>query len=1377
MPSSILQISQPNSRSIVRQQSRSLRPLLPRHFRFFGAAILILVSIMGPCPTSLAQSVQADRITTAAPIRRQDAPQEAATSVSLSRDAIRKTLLHQPLHFEPNSHGGMSVRTPGRELRIGSGGSVQFGERGKPAISIVLESANPRTEPTGQDLLAGHSNYILGNDPARWRTEVNQFNRVQVPGVYPGIDLVYYGNGDKLEHDYLVAPNADPGQIQMQFRGATPRLDGETGELVLQQPGGFAAAIRLERPVAYQLFEDGTRRHVAASYRLRADGEAQFTLGNYDHARPLVIDPVILYGTYFGGNADDSIVDLKLGSDGSIFLLITGDSTDLKTVGAPAEICNGTCGPTNPGNGDVKPDMYVAKLDSTGQKLLFATYLGGSDDDEALSLALDMDGSVYVAGFSHSQDFPVINGYPGGTPAVGGNPAGTLSKLSADGSTLLYSTFIGFGQPAIDSITQIGNGTAPIMVTANNGIVYLIGVATLDQTGADFIWKTNPLFTTGNDFLAKFDTTKSGTASIVYATQVGDSIGGLNSAQLTSLALDSKGDVWLYGQTVNAAFPTTMAGALQPQCLSNPCSASFLMEIDPGGASAPYATYLGGSTAGGTVTPRDIVIDPSDDIYVSGSTTQSDFPIVNGAITNIANGIGYAGKLSPDGKTLLYSTFVQGIEIGASSGSRLAFTGTYGPGLTLKNNLQTTPPPSTGTDAIFGLIDTTQSGENSLLISSYLGTHTSFTSSHRVVIASSGQILIAGETSATDLPVVNAYQTNCASCASRTGTDGFIAAIQPNDTLTLTPATLAFPSTSVGSTSAAMTATLYNGTTKSVYLIQPTLTDSTDFTQSDNCNGILSPLASCTVTFTFTPQSTGTLTSTYSTGDLDDPSSPLTITLSGTATGTGPKQSETLTPVSLDFGTVIVGQTATQTVTFHNNGPSAATIYNYANTNSAFSVVGSTCTPTVAANASCTYTLQFAPTATGPQTSTFQVLDRSSNPTVALTGTTYISSPQITLTPNPLNFQNVPAGQGTDLLVTLTNSSTFTITLPENKVDLESPSKAFTWQNAPFAGYCNFATSPTVVLAPGASCKLDIFFDPNSIPVDTSATGSLTLAYTLPGSSTLYAVTGQITANAISPATPSVTPTAIQFPATANGRTSSAQIVKVSNTGEQPLNFSGATFTGTNPAAFAQTNNCPASLNKNDSCQIAVTFTPAATGNEFTATMAVALSTGEVDIALAGGTSASDFILTTSAATQSNPNATWTLNIAPLSASIGFNDPITFKVTGLDASYGTPVFTPSTVTPKGATVTTKLTLIQSPTAELWRGSQSAIPVLACCMAFFLSRKRLNTYRSRVAAMMMIVLAVAMFTLAGCAKKYPPVSFTVTATSGSISHDLTLTLQP
>jgi hypothetical protein len=1422
-------------------------------------------------------------------------------STPLSRDAIRKTLLRQPLHFEPNAQGGMSSRNLGRELLIGNGGSVQFGERGKPAVSILLESANPGAEPTGQNLLAGRSNYLLGNDPAQWRTGVSQFSRVEVPGVYPGIDLVYYGNGDQLEHDYLVAPNADPDRIQMQFRGATPRLDAATGELVLQQPEGFEAGLRLnvlrlERPVAYQLSKDGARQNVAASYRLRADGGAQFTLGTYDHARPLVIDPVILYGTYFGGTGADSIVDLKLGSDGSIYFLITGDSTDLKTVGAPATICNGTCGATNPGNGDVKPDMYVAKLDSTGQTVLFATYLGGSDDDEGLNLALDTDGSVYIAGFSHSQDFPVVNGYPGGAPGAASDPAETLSKLSADGSTLLYSTFIGFGQPAIDSVGQIGYGTAPIMVTANNGIVYLIGVATVDSTGGNaipssedssssgngFIWQKNPLFTVGNDFLAKFDTTKSGTDSIVYATQVGDSIGALNYAQLSSLALDSKGDVWLYGQTSDTAFPTTTAGALQPQCTSNPCSASFLMEINPTGTAAPYATYLGGSTAGGTVTPRDIVIDASDNIYVSGSTSQSDFPIVNGAVTNISDGIGYAGKLSPDGKTLLYSTFVQGTEIAVSQAGQLAFTGSYGPGLTLKNNLQTTPPPSSGTDAIFGLIDTTQSGANSLLISSYLGTHTSFTTANRVVIASSGQILIAGETTATDLPVVNAYQATCASCGAGAQSDGFIAAIQPNDTLTLTPATLTFPSTSVGATSAALTATLYNGTTKSVYLVTPTLTNSTDFTHSPNCNGILSPLASCTVTFTFTPQSAGTLTSTYTTGDLDDPSSPLTVVLNGTATGstgqpqpqltpsvinfgsvavgatssvqtatlmnagtaaltissfgffgtnatsfqqtnncgsslaagascaislscaptasgsltanlganfpspivqqsialtctgTGNAQSETLSPTSLDFGTVIVGQTATQTVTFHNNGPAAATIYNYSNTNSAFSAVGSTCTPNVAANTSCTYTLQFTPTATGPQTGTFEIEDKSSNPTVTLTGTTYISSPQITLTPNPLNFQNIPQGADTQKSFTLTNSSTIPITFLYRAPTLNDPSNAFALYNNDGPGQCDYDSNGIVTVPAGTSCLFPVDFT-GTIAPDTTASATLTIPYSPPGTTTLYAVTGNLTANEITDAAPVVTPTTIQFPATAAGKTSPTQTVSVSNTGEEPLGFTSATLTGTNPTAFATANNCPATLNKNDTCKITVSFTPGATGNEFTATLDVKLMTGDVNVVLNGGTNPSDFVLSTPAALQYNPNPTWTVNIAPLTASIGFNEPITFTVTGLDASYGTPVFTPSTVTPRGATVTTKLTLNTSNNTALLRGKRATLPVLACCMAFLFSfRKRLKSYRSRIAAMM-VVLALAVFTLSGCAK--PPVSFTVTATSGSISHDVTLTLQP
>ena len=357
---------------------------------------------------------------------------------------------------------------------------------------------------------------------------------------------------------------------------------------------------------------------------------------------------------------------------------------------------------------------------------------------------------------------------------------------------------------------------------------------------------------------------------------------------------------------------------------------------------------------------------------------------------------------------------------------------------------------------------------------------------------------------------------------------------------------------------------------------------------------------------------------------------------------------------------------------------------------------------------------------------------------------------------------------------TLTNSSTFPITFQYTAPTFNDPSSAFSLPYGGGTGYCGYDYTGLVTVAAGTSCLFPIDFEGNIAP-DTTASATLTIPYSPPGTTTLYAMTGNMTANEITAAAPVVAPTTIQFPATAAGKTSPAQIVKVGNTGEQPLGFTSATLTGTNPTAFATDNNCPATLNKNDTCQIAVTFSPGATGNEFTATLDVKLSTGDVNVVLNGGTNPSDFVLSTKAPTQSNPSPTWTLDIAPLTAGIGFYEPITFKVTGLDASYGTPVFTPSTVTPKGATVTTKLTLNNSNTAALQSGTRSTLPVLACCMAFLLSfRKRLKTYRSSLVAMI-VLLALAVFTLSGCAKK--PVTFTVTATSGSISHDVTLTLQP
>jgi Abnormal spindle-like microcephaly-assoc'd, ASPM-SPD-2-Hydin/Beta-propeller repeat len=1403
-----------------------------------------------------------------------------------SRNQIRRTLLRQPLYFEPAADGAMIRRSPAGTMRLDAGGKAQFAAPGKAAISMVLDGANTTAKPAGEETLPGRSNYLLGNDPALWRTGVSQFSRVRVPAVYPGIDVVYYGNGNQLEHDYLLAPNADPALIRMLFQGATTVTDDSTGDLILRQTASAGApneALRLLKPVAYQRAADGAKTPVPVSYRPLADGGYGFALGAYDRRQAVVIDPVILYGSYFGGKYNDSIIDINVASDGSLYLLLTTDSTDLKTVGATAGACIGNCGPANPDLGaSSQPDIYIAKLDSTAQTLLFATYLGGSDSDQAFNLALDTDGSVYVSGTSHSADFPIINGYPGGTPVTGGNPAGTLTKLSADGSTILYSTFIGYGLPLAESPTQVGNGAAHAMVTANNGIVYLVGQA--GTTDADFLWQKNPLFTAGTDFVAKLDTTKTGTDSVVYATRVGDGDNSTSSAQVTSVAVDSKGDVWLYGETKNSAFPTTTTGALQPQCTtpaSTSCLSSFLMEIGPTGASVLYATYLGGS--GGTnVTSFDIQLDTSDTIYVSGYTDQSNFPILNGAYPTLpSSASNYISKISSDGKTLLYSTYLQSDIFSVSPDGKVAFTIASAAGFPLKNNLQTAIPTGNNLDAAFGLLDTTLSGADSLLVSSYLGTNTGYTQPQRVYLASTGQILIMGETSATDLPVANAYQPTSGGVY-----DGFLAIIQPNDTLTLTPTSITFPATSVGSTSAAMTATLFNGTTKSIYLIQGTLTDSKDFTAKDNCGGIMSPQASCTVTFTFTPQAAGTLTSTYSTGDLDNQSNLLTITLTGgataatvsvsptslafgsvadgstatqsvtltnssdsalpisgatvsgtgfsltnntcgasvaanatcqysvtfspteqgpyagtltiadslgsqivqfIATGTEAKGSEALSPATVNFGNVYEGVTATAVVTYTNNGPGAVNITAATINPPVFKIVTTTCSQQVAAGASCTYTLSYTPIGVFSTQGTFTITDGSSNPSVTLSGTGI--QPQdgdVFLLPGSVNFQNVLLASGADQNLTLSNQTSQTIqVLGVNYLFVGTGKAAFSY-GVGQPVFCPISTDghANITLAPYTSCLIGVAFNAANAVVDTTYNAQFDVNWNYVGDTQLHYLATAVTANTISPATAVVTPTTIQFPATPSGKKSLAQVVNVTNGGDQTLGFTGASFNGANPTAFTQTNNCPASLNKNDTCQISVYFTPSASGNEFTANLDVGLDTGDVNVVLDGGTSPSDFVLSSPATTQGGTNPTWSINIAPLTASIGFNEPITFKVSGLDSSYGTPVFTPSTVTPKGGTVSTTMTLTTAPSAAFNQkpggkqsGTKTALPILACCMAFFFSfRRKLKNYRTWIASII-VVLALTVFALAGCGKSKPPVNFTVTATSGSISHSLTLTLQP
>jgi Beta-propeller repeat len=1424
--------------------------------------------------------------------------QQPKTSNAVTRDALQKTLLHLPLHFEATPDGGMASRARAGSLRIDAGGKVSFAGGGKTSVSMQLDGANPEALPAGQDKLPGHSNYFLGNDPARWRAGISQFARVQVPSVYPGIDLVYYGNGDQLEHDYLIAQNADPSQIEMRFDGAAARLDRASGDLLLGRASSGPVEIRLKKPVAYQANADGTRTLVEVKYRSGSGGRIGFSVGKYDRQKPLIIDPIILYSTYFGGSLDDFVQDLKLDSAGDIYFLMGTKSATLPQQGNPASACAGTCLGNTPTSTNQFPsqDMYVAKMDAMGQQLDFATYLGGSGADTPSSLALDAGGNVYVHGGSSSTDFPVVNAYQSTLVASQYGPSSNdvLIKISADGSQLLYSTYIGYG------LTQnyLGGSNNPnTLALAPNGIAYIVGSATAGGTAT--FTSVNPLFHEGLAYVAMIDTTKSGASSVPFASPIGDDANPTAEIAVISIATDSTADLWIYGKSASATFPAISTGAFQTSC-GSPCNNAFLMEINPAGTAVTYGTYLGGMTTptnSSGILPRDMSIDAAGNIYIVGTTTQTDYPLLHQAygystVTADSSGdYGFVTKVAAGGEQILYSTLLQS---GTSNGpfsltsvtgtpaGLMAVSGSAGTGLVTANALPSPNLTNSTSDAFFVLFDTTQVGASSLLTASYLGSSNGYTIANSVQIDAGDNLVIGGSTSATDLPVQGAYQNTCAdSCGY---TDGFLARVQPSSAFTALPSNITFPSTAVGSSSATMEAVITNGTVNAITTSTPVLSDTHDFTATPNNCATIPAFGYCTVTFTFTPQTSGPLTGTYSIADLNNPSQPLTINLTGNAaggasatlmpepidfgtlavpgsmseaatltnTGTSPLTmisptvtgssfslmtnhcgttlaagascqyvieatvsaggaqtgsltvvdnagtqtvqltvtgqapvANTLTPGTLPFGNVFLNQTVSMPITYTNNSSSVVTIRNYAfnpYVNSPYGISAATCTVNIAPNTSCTYTVSFTPTTAGQYNATFVLDDGLTSPMISVTGTgVSTGTGGVVLIPNTLNFQNVPANNGAVQEITLANNTSTDITVIQFGIVFSDPTDfedGFNYPNdcqlTPVSGSGGF----TITVPANTSCNMDIEFNPAGNG-GSSYSSNLTVSYTYAGQTAVNNLVALLTGNTITDAAPAVTPATIQFPATASGKTSPAQMVTVSNGGQQALGIQNVTINGANPANFTETNNCPASLSQNTSCQISVTFSPTGTAIEFTGNLDIAFGEGfdDSNITLTGGTSPQDFVLSTPAAEQGKSNPAWVINVAPLSAQFGFDKPITFTVSGLDASYGTPKFTPDSVTPGSKTVSTTLTLTQTSAAGLQQvllGPKIGLPVLAFSLAFWFSfRKKLNSYRSRL-IMTIVFMLLSSFAITGCVQ--PPVSFAVVATSGNISHTIPLSLQ-
>ena len=599
-------------------------------------------------------------------------PHDAALPTPRAQKTVVQDFSHLPLSFERNlgqtdsrvrflTHTADSTLflTPSEAVfNLAAQPSHRFRERGvsgkdrkvrpsvrksaRVALRMQMAGANPRATTLEQQPLAGRVNYFLGQDPGNWRAGVPTFGRVGFHGVYPGVDLVYYGNQRHLEYDFVVAPHADPKQIHLRFAGAQRLLVSAAGDLSVRVKG---QELRWQKPTVYQ--QDATGKHsIATRFRLKrlpnGQKDVSFALGRYDTSRPLVIDPVLLYSTFLGDETVEPYASgIAVDSLGSAYVTGTASAPDFPTT-------SGAYQTTGIGA------AFVTKVDPAGATLVYSTYLGGTGGDAPKGVAVDKNGNAYVAGFTRSTDFPTTAGalQPRYMQNGGGDPRGVafVTKLNPTGSALAYSTYLG----------GYNLDVAFAIAVDSSGDAFVCG-----ETFASNFPTTPNAFQRGihgnggsNAFVSKLNPT--GTA-LLYSTYLGGSGSGDPTSdrdKAFALAIDNVGNAYVTGYTDSYDFPTT-PGVLQPTnpAIGTPVRTSkvFVTQLNSNGTALVYSTFLGG--ASGIDGGAGIAVDGVGNAYITGQTDSTDFPLTPGAYQTTHPSM-FVAKLNSTASGLLYSTFL-----------------------------------------------------------------------------------------------------------------------------------------------------------------------------------------------------------------------------------------------------------------------------------------------------------------------------------------------------------------------------------------------------------------------------------------------------------------------------------------------------------------------------------------------------------------------------------------------------------------------------------------------------------------------------------------------------------------------------------------------
>jgi uncharacterized repeat protein (TIGR03803 family) len=613
-------------------------------------------------------------------------------------------------------------------------------ERDVSRLVFLNAAKHPEIVPMAETALK--VNYFIGNDPAKWHTAVPTSEAVLYKNIYDRIDLKVYGLESRIEYDWIVRPGGDPRDIRFQYENVKGTRVDEAGNLLIET--GFGELVH-KKPVAYQeaggRSGNGSRTAVESAFKKITDNAYGFEVGAYEAGQELVIDPVVLaYSTYLGGNFTD--IGYGIAVDGSGNAYVTGytNSTNFPTLNQYQ---------IDPG--DDANDVFVTKLDTTksgNDSLVYSTYLGGSGDDRGYGIAVDGSGNAYVTGYTASTNFPTLNQYQ--TDPGDGDADVFVTKLDTTKIgplSLVYSTYLG------GSGDDRGYGIA----VDGGGNVYVTGYAggtnfpTLNQ------YQTDPGDGNYDAFVTKLDTTKIGPLSLVYSTYLGGS--GVDYGY--GIAVDGSGNAYVTGGTGSTNFPTLN------QYQTDPGDAkwdAFVTKIDTtqsGNNSLAYSTYLGGISDD---YGYGIAVDGSGNAYVTGETWSTDLPTLNQYQTDQGSVDVFVTKIDTTqsgNASLVYSTYLGGTSSDYGRGIAVDGSGNaYVTGETFSTNFPTLNQYQTDQadfDVFVTKLDTTKSGNNSLVYSTYLG-GSGVDYGYGIAVDGSGNAYVTGPTGSTGFPTQNQYQ-------------------------------------------------------------------------------------------------------------------------------------------------------------------------------------------------------------------------------------------------------------------------------------------------------------------------------------------------------------------------------------------------------------------------------------------------------------------------------------------------------------------------------------------------------------------------------------------------------------------------------------------